>query len=639
MQRKIYIENIPCEQALQKFFKALEQKDYFKIESEEVEVLLSHGRITSQAVYTNRSSPHYAASAMDGIAVKASSTFAAHEANPVSLRKEQDYAEVDTGDSVPRQFDAVIMIEEVNFLDDHAQIIKPAVPWQHIRSVGEDLVTHDMIVPVSTRIGPYELASFHTAGVEKVPVVKKPRVVIIPTGTELEEKASDNMEAGKIVESNSRMISALCAEWGAIPLRHEIVVDDPELLRQAVKKTKDNADILIICSGSSAGREDYTSSIIEEFGQVLVHGVAIRPGKPAILGIIDGKPVVGVPGYPVSAQLIFNLFARPLIFKKQGLKLPDSDKVTAFASRKIASSMGVDEYIYVNLAHIKDEYRAYPLNRGAGISSILVKTDGFICIERGNEGLQAGESCQVSLLRPRQEIDHSLIAIGSHDMTIDILGNVLKKQHGIRLVSSNVGSMGGIMALRRQETHFAGIHLLDTESGVYNLSYLEKYLPGISWILLHLVKREQGLIIKKGNPLQISGLPDLLRSEVRYINRQNGAGTRILFDYLLAREGIDHETINGYNREEFTHLAVAAAVKNDACDAGMGIYASARALDLDFIPLSEERYDLCILPDLIGEQKLELLLEAIGSTVFRRHVSDFGGYNLEDSGQIIHYNN
>lgn len=639
MQRKIYIENIPREQALQKFLQALEQENYFKIESEEVDVLLSHGRITSQAVYAHRSSPHYVASAMDGIAVKASSTFAANEVNPINLKKDQDYIEVDTGDYVPREFDAVIMIEEVNFLGGYAQIIKPAVPWQHIRSVGEDLVTHDMIVPVSTRIGPYELASIHTAGVGKVPVVKKPRVAIIPTGTELEEAASDDMEAGKIVESNSRMLSVLCEEWGAIPLRHDIVVDDPDLLRQAVMKTKDNADILVICSGSSAGREDYTSTIIEEFGQVLIHGVATRPGKPAILGIIDGKPVVGVPGYPVSAQLIFKLFARPVIFRKQGLELPDADEVLAHVSRKIASSMGVDEYIYVNLARIKDKYMAYPLNRGAGISSILVKADGVICIERGNEGLQAGESCPVSLLRPRKQVDHSLIAIGSHDMTIDILGNVLQKQYGIRLVSSNVGSMGGIMALRRQETHFAGIHLLDTENGEYNRSYLEKYLPEKSWILLNLVKRQQGLIIKKGNPLQILGLQDLLRSDVRYINRQKGAGTRILFDYLLARERIDNEAINGYNREEYTHLAVAAAVKNDACDTGMGIYASARVLDLDFIPLSEERFDLCILPDLIGERELDLLLNSIKSPEFRQQVSDFGGYNLEDSGQIIHYNN
>ncbi|MDD2619592.1 MAG: molybdopterin biosynthesis protein [Syntrophomonadaceae bacterium] len=636
MERNIYIENMPLEKASELFMERLTQSGYFAdYASEYLEVMACQGRITSSAVFARRSSPHYLASAMDGIAVNADATYSANEFNPVNLKHSKEYIEVDTGDYVPSEFNAVIMIEDVNFVDDCAQIIKPAVPWQHIRSVGEDLVAHDMIVPSLYKLGPCEVASFITGGVEKVAVIKQPRVAIIPTGTEMLETASKDMPPGCIVESNSRMLSGLCREWGAIPIRHNIVIDDKELLRQAVSEVKDDADMIIICSGSSAGREDYTSSIINEFGEVLVHGIAIKPGKPAILGIIDNKPVIGVPGYPVSAQLVFNLFAKSVLYKKQGQELTPSDTIQALLSRKTASPMGVDEFIYANLALINDQYVAFPLNRGAGISSILVKADGIICIERGSEGINAGQSCTVSLLRSRQAIDKTLLTIGSHDMSIDILADIMQKQHGIRLISSNVGSMGGIMALRRGETHFSGIHLLDSHSGEYNIAYLNKYLPAHRWILVNLVKREQGLIVKKGNPLQIKNLSDLLRHEIRYINRQQGAGTRVLFDYLLTRENIASAAINGYNRQEYTHLAVAAAVQNDACDTGLGIYASARALDLDFIPISEERYDICILSDLISDEKLDILLNCIKSSQFLQRTKDFGGYNLELSGKII----
>jgi len=638
MDRNIYIENMPLEEALNIFMQRLEQCGYFTIESEEIDILKSQGRVTSFPVTAKRSSPHYIASAMDGIAVKADSTYGANELNPITLIRDKDFIEVDTGDYIPNNFNAVVMIEDVNFINANAQVIKPAVPWQHIRSVGEDLVAQDMIVTCSNKIGPYEVASFLTAAVDTVSVVKKPVVAIIPTGTELCDRGNENMKPGEIVESNSRMLAGLCQEWGADPLRHDIVIDNKEMLRKAVSEIKDDANMIIICSGSSAGREDYTSSIVEEFGELLVHGIATRPGKPAILGIIDNKPVIGVPGYPVSAQLIFTLFARPVLYKKQGLTMPELEELECTVSKKVASSMGVDEFVHVNVARINDKYVSYPLSRGAGISTSLVKADGVIHIERGNEGLQAGNTCTVLLNRPRYIVDKTLVTIGSHDMSIDILANILQSKYDKRLISMNVGSMGGIMALRRRETHFSGIHLLDYENGEYNLSYLHRFLPDEKWILVNLVKRQQGLIVKKGNPMKIKSLKDLLRKEVRYINRQKGAGTRVLFDYLLKQEDIKASQINGYNREEYTHLAVAAGVKNDACDTGLGIYASAKAMDLDFIPISEERYDLCILPELMQHKELEILLSAIKSDYFRNQTGVFGGYNLEISGQILYSN-
>lgn len=638
MKRKIYIENMPLEKATALFEQRLEEADCYHIKAEEITVSNSLGRITASPVYARRSSPHYISSAMDGIAVKASSTAGATEVNPVTL-KADDFFEVDTGDYIPAQFDAVIMIEEVNFINETAQIIKAAVPWQHIRSVGEDIVTYDMLIPSFTRIGPYEVASLITAGVNTLNAIKKPIVGIIPTGTELVDRGSEEMAPGLIVESNSHMLKALCEEWGAVALRHEIVIDDREQIRRAIEEMTPQADIIIVCSGSSAGREDYTASLLEEMGELIVHGLAVRPGKPAILGLIEQKPFIGVPGYPVSADLIFGLFAKPLIYKMQGLLPPPMPELECNAARKMPSPMGVDDFINVSIVKIAERYHCFPLVKGAGITTSLVKSDGVLCIKRGMEGLQAGDNCIVTLRQPLNVIDESIITIGSHDLSIDILADILQKRYGLRLISINAGSMGGIFSLRRKETHFAGLHLLDYETGGYNVSYVQKYLSGDNWLLINLVKRDQGLIIQKNNPLNISSLKDLKNPQIRYINRQNGSGTRILLDYLLEKEDIKPQEINGYNREEYTHLAVAASIKNGASDTGLGIYSSARALNLDFIPITREQYDLCILPQLFSTVNLERLYTAILSDEFKDRIMAIGGYNLDSTGQIITSNN
>ncbi len=638
MKRNIYIENTPLEKATALFEQRLQEADCYHIKTEEIKISNSLGRITGSPVSARRSSPHYISSAMDGIAVKASSTAGATEVNPVTLTAD-DFFEVDTGDYIPAHFDAVIMIEEVNFIDETAQIIKAAVPWQHIRSVGEDIVTYDMLIPSFTRIGPYEMASLITAGVNTLNAVKKPIVAIIPTGTELVDQGSEEMAPGLIVESNSHMLKALCEEWGAVALRHEIVIDDKEQIRRAIEDMTPQADIIVVCSGSSAGREDYTAALLEEMGELIVHGLAVRPGKPAILGLMGQKPFIGVPGYPVSADLIFCLFAQPLIYKMQGLIPPPMPELECNAARKMPSPMGVDDFINVSIIKMAEHYLCFPLTKGAGITTSLVKSDGVLCIKRGMEGLQAGDNCIITLRQPLNVIDESIITIGSHDLSIDILTDILQKRYGLRLVSINAGSMGGIFSLRRKETHFAGLHLLDYETGGYNVSYVRKYLSGDNWLLVNLVKRDQGLIIKKNNPLNITSLKDLKNKQIRYINRQNGSGTRILLDYLLGIEKIDPQEINGYNREEYTHLAVAASIKNDASDTGLGIYASARALDLDFIPITQEQYDICLLPQLISAINIERLQSAIASEEFKERLMTIGGYDLGSSGQIIMYNN
>ncbi|NMC27335.1 MAG: molybdopterin biosynthesis protein, partial [Syntrophomonadaceae bacterium] len=415
MTRNIYIENMPLETAKTAFWNEIEKCGWFRLEAEVINVADALGRWAAEPVLAKRSSPHYLASAMDGIAVKAAATFAATETNPVTLPMAEVLV-VDTGDYVPPEYDAVIMIEDVNTSGDQVTLIKPAVPWQHIRSIGEDLVEQDMIVPSHTRIGPFEMASFKTSSVHELRVIRKPIVAIIPTGTELVENGYDDMPPGEIVESNSLMLAGLVQEWGGEPRRQPIVVDDRFLIRQAVIEAEKESDLIIVCSGSSAGREDYTAAIISELGRLIVHGLATRPGKPAILGIINNKPVIGVPGYPVSAALIFSLFAKPLIFARLGQEVPADEQLECAISRKFPSHAGVDEFVHVNAAQVGNRFIAYPLSRGAGMSSILVKSDGQLCIPRGSEGLEAGAPCQVSLRRSSRMIANTLVHIGSHDL-------------------------------------------------------------------------------------------------------------------------------------------------------------------------------------------------------------------------------
>lgn len=635
MARKVYIENMPLDQALDLVMNRL-IKDGLRIQEEEIEVQQALGRITAEPVRARKSSPHYPASAMDGIAVRSRDTRGASETSPVLLHRDQHFVEVDTGDPVPGEFDAVIMIEDVNYKDENtAEIIVSAVPWQHVRSVGEDLIASQMIIPAFFPVGPFEIGSLLTAGVIRIMVIRKPRVAIIPTGTEIVEPGQETMQAGEISESNSRMLAGLCEKWGALPIRQPIAPDDREILKEAIRQAARQADMIVICSGSSAGREDYTAEVIGETGELILHGLATRPGKPAIVGVMDQKPVLGVPGYPVSAALVFELLGRPLIYALQGITPPEPAVLEARLARKLASSMGVDEFVHINLARVGDEYLAFPRNRGAGATSSLVKSDGILVIPRGLEGHQAGDRVSIRLSRPLEVVDRTLLAIGSHDLALDYLGNILWKKHHLRLASTNVGSMGGIMALKRKETHLAGIHLLDTTTGEYNISYLERYLQGENLVLVNLVTREQGLMVKPGNPLGIESLADLTRPEIRFVNRQKGAGTRILLDYLLKTMGMNPGQINGYEREEFSHLAVAAAVSNDTADVSLGIYASCQALGLDFIPVASERYDICILEDLVAESTLEALYQAIADPEFVAETMSFGGYNLDSSGQVI----
>ncbi|MDR7855351.1 molybdopterin biosynthesis protein [Tissierella sp.] len=625
MERNTYIDNIDVELAKEMYFEKLN----IIPEYEEVKVIDSLDRVTIEAVSAKISSPNYNAAAMDGIAVKSSNTLGATESNPLTLEIAKDFIYINTGNQIKEPFDSVIMIEDViDCGQGKVQILKSVYPWQHVRQIGEDVVATEMIIPSRHRIRPIDIGALISGGIESIKVYKKPRIGILPTGSEIIEEIK-NLEDGKIIDSNSRVFEAAILKNGGISHRYSPHKDDYDLLKKAILKGVEENDILLINAGSSAGTTDYTVKLIRELGEVLVHGIAMKPGKPTILGIINGKPVIGIPGYPVSAYLVFDAFVVPLINKYSGIKDRKADLVQATVSKRIVSSLKNRELVRVNLGFVNDQLIATPLSSGAGVTMSLVKADGIGIIPQNIEGIEAGEKIDVELLKPLSAIKGTIVSIGSHDLIMDILSDI------IPLTSGHVGSMGGILSMKRGECHIAPIHLLDEETGEYNISYVKKYFGNEKMAIIKGVKRQQGFIVQKGNPRNIRDFKDLVRDDIIYVNRQRGAGTRILLDYHLKLDGIDIEKVKGYSREMTTHMAVATAVKTGTATTGLGIYSASKALDLDFIDITYEDYDFLVYENMLENPIIKEFIEVLKSKEFQDRVSSLGGYEFKNTGYVI----
>lgn len=638
-RQKIYLKMKDPQEAREVFFKTFNPEPIQ--DAEEISVHESSGRITKEPIFAKISSPPYHSAAMDGIAVRAEDTYGATERNPKRLKIGQEALWINTGQVIPEGKNAVIMAEKLNQIDEETvEIESSAFPWQNTRKVGEDFVVTELLFPQNHRIRPFDLGTLIGGGILHLKVRRRPRVLIIPTGSELVDLSAlsdpSSLKEGKIIESNSSVLSSLVKECGAEPIVENIVEDKSEKIKEALLKAVDSeADVVITIAGSSAGKRDHTAEVIEDTGELLVHGVTIMPGKPTILGRVKGKPVVGIPGYPVSAYIAFDEFVRPYLYRLQGSSTPKKQKITVGASRDIPSKLGVEECIRVNLGRVGERMVAIPLPRAAGSVTTLSKAEAIIRIPSFSEGIVAGEETEAELLVDLEEIANTIVIIGSHDITVDILSDEIRdKDSAIRIASGNVGSLGGLLALKKGTAHVAGAHLLDTATGEYNISYIQKYLKRVPVHVFNLVVRDQGLIIQRGNPRQVRGIGDLTRDDLSFVNRQPGSGTRILFDYKLQEMGIDPSQIRGYDNEEYTHMNVAVAVLNGMADVGLGIMAAAKALDLDFIPVLSEQYDLVIPSPFVNDHKIQLLISVARSKEFRNRVEALGGYNPEKSGAL-----
>ncbi len=638
-KRNVYLNMKPLEEARQILF------DHFpgtgSMPAETVTPPDAVGRVLAEPVTASVSSPNFHAAAMDGVAVKAEETFGASEYRPKALAVGTQAIFLNTGHVMPEGTDAVIMIEKIQTVgDDQIRIEAPAFPWQHVRKMGEDIVATELLYPRGHTVTPYCVGALISGGIYRVPVRRKPRVLIIPTGSELVDwrtTAAEDLKPGQVLETNAYVLEKMIDACGGEALRHERVMDDLDMIRQTVADAvAGDVDMVMTIGGSSAGSEDYALPVLQNLGQLLVHGVTIMPGKPVILGDIQGKPFFGIPGYPVSAIIAVEQFVQPLVRRMLGVADHSRQRVAVVPTRKIASRLGVEEFLRVKLGQVGDRIVATPLPRGAGMITSLTEADGIIRIPSQAEGIKDSDPVHAELLKPLPAIRNTIVIVGSHDNTLDVLADQLRAGDGaLTLSSSHVGSMGGLMAVKRGVCHLAGAHLLDTETGEYNRSYVKRYLPDTPVRLVNLVMRDQGLIIPKGNPKGIEGIEDLGREDLVFMNRQGGSGTRILLDYRLGQIGLSSEQINGYANEEFTHMNVAVAVLSGMADAGLGIYAAAKALNLDFIPVVTEQYDL-IIPQVYFESvNIQVLLETINTAAFKTRVEALGGYSTVKTGSLL----
>lgn len=671
----VYLHDIPLAEALQRLGEALEAAGLGGIlGTEEIQLdVAATGRVLAEAVFARLSSPHYPASAMDGYAVRSEDTAGALPSTPVELKVATDqlrenahshvYEEnqaytcyLDTGDPLPDWADAVIPIEQVESLVTAGDGFSPApdprqphiirlraavTPWSHIRPVGEDFVATQFVLPAGQVLRPVDLGALAASGHDRVLVARKPRVAILPTGSELVPLGTA-VKPGDILEFNSLVLAAQVEGWGGEATRLAITPDNFNLLCARVREAACTHDLVLINAGSSAGSEDFSARVVSELGKLLVHGVAVRPGHPVILGMLLPErtgcerpvPVIGVPGYPVSAALTGEIFIEGLLARWLDRSPFEPVIVTARLTRKVTSPGGDDDYLRVAVGRVGEQLLAAPLARGSGVISSLVRADGIAILPSGSQGLPAGADLQVRLYRSLAELERTIFAIGSHDIALDLMAMFLSRRRR-RLSSANVGSQGGLVALRRGEAHLAGAHLLDPLTGEYNLRYVGEYLPGMAIKLVALVGRQQGLLVRPGNPIGLRSLEDLQKPEISFVNRQRGAGTRVLLDYHLDRLGIKPQSVRGYTREEYTHLAVAAAVQSGRADCGLGIAAAAQALGLDFIPLFQEQYQLVIPTVYYDDPLLAPLRELLYDPTYRQSVAALPGYDVSRMGELV----
>ncbi|MCD7922530.1 MAG: molybdopterin biosynthesis protein [Clostridiales bacterium] len=629
-KRNLYLSNTPVDEARQMFLSEVRKTMAPRYEC--IPVTDSLNRITKEAVYAKYNAPNYNAAAMDGAAVIAKETLGASEVHPLCLPAGH-YENINTGNILPPSCDAVIMAEDIiELADGQIQITAPAVPWQHVRQIGENIVCGEMILPGHHTIRSIDIGMLLEAGIEKINVVQKPRAAILSTGSEIVEPGGE-LKPGEIIDSNSRMFENMVEADGGIPHRYAITADDPELIRRSILNAAETHDIVLINAGTSKGTKDFTADVLREIGTVLIHGVAVKPGKPVILAMVHSKPVIGLPGYSVSAYIGFINFVSPLLEYLGSRTSAQLEQVTAVVSRRLISSLRYEEYVRVKVGLVGDRIVATPLARGAGVAMSLVRSDGFLVIPQSCEGIEAGDEVTVQLYRALSELRNTAVIIGSHDLILDVMNDMMATGYqNLYLSSTHVGSMGGLMSLKRGEAHIAPTHLLDEATGTYNISTLKSMFRE-PMVLVKGVERIQGLMVPRGNPLHIETLADIVGK--KYINRQRGAGTRVLLDYKLKELGISTDEIDGYDREANTHMAVAVAVQSGNADVGMGVLSAANAMGLDFIEVGVEEYDFAIPKKYMELPVIKAFLEILKSDAFHRKLDEMGGYGYSKSGTVI----
>ncbi|NIA23779.1 MAG: molybdopterin biosynthesis protein, partial [Proteobacteria bacterium] len=599
MKRDKYLKTTALNETLEKWRELTDRFSINNISSEEIEVDNAYFRTLAREVTAKRNIPPFSTSAVDGIAVRAETTLGAREVTPKILYLGKDFEYINTGFKLPGKYNAVIMIENVERIDDSGVRIRNGIaPRENVR---KDVHKGDIVFYNGEFLTPEHIAVLISAGIKRVSVKRKIRFAFIPTGNEI---TYDTTDLSKIIESNSYIIRGNIERWGGIIDVYKVIPDDYNLIKDTIIRAYKNHDVVVVGAGSSHGTKDYTSSVLKEIGKIIVHGTNLRPGKPVILGEVEGKPFIGLPGYSYAFKLNLDIFIGEIFRRIYGNR--PSNLVKAITMKKIPSQIGLKHYYNINLVYLDNRIKAFPVKTGSSKLYGWISSTGYTVINEGIEGVEEGETIYVHTNKSDDEIKSNLLFVGSNDILIGELGNALFGKN-IRLFINNAGSMGGIFAMQKRVAHFTGIHLFNEEKNMYNIPFVKKYLNG-KGMLVHLAKRSQGLLFPKGNPKGIRGLRDIADKSLSFINRQIGAGTRIKFDYLLKKGGISIDKINGYDNIVNTHMDAGYIVKEGYADCTIAIEYIARMLDLGFIHLFYESYDLYFPEYFLDDKRFKMII-------------------------------
>jgi putative molybdopterin biosynthesis protein len=591
-----YLNLTPLPEALAAMRRAFPPSDH----AETVPLRLAVGRVTAEPLYAEYSVPEVDIAKFDGYAVKSRDTPGAQDQRPLPLL---EYARINTGEMLPPAFDAVVMVEDTWDDGGTPWIRKSAAPWQNVRHAGEDIRAGELVLPKGHRIRPFDLGALATYGITRI-AVRSVRVGIIPTGSDL-VPLGVAPAPGQTIETNTLMAEAYLTRMGATCHRYGIVPDDPDLIRSALEAAVAENDLVILSAGSSAGSRDFSRDVVGAIGEIIFHGIAVRPGKPVLLASVDSKPVLGMPGYPVAAQTVLREVAGNLL-AWWGLPALPGEELDVRLSRRLASDLGFDEFVPVSVGRVDGTCFATPHPRGGGIQMAVVRANGYIHIPAEREGIEAGEEVRVRLTVPSASIPRTLICVGVRDPTIAELGNCLADA-GYLLHCCKASTMGAVLALRAKTCHAASVSLAETEAA-WNDRVL-RYLPGVDLLRVQVARTELGLV--SAGDLDTDTLASL-----RFVNHPKGTAARALLDAWLDREGIDAGSIAGYGHEVKTPAAVAAAVGNGFADAGVCPAATAREAGLRFIPLGYETRDLLVREELAADEGVACLIRSARSPEF-----------------------
>ncbi|MFX1486040.1 MAG: molybdopterin biosynthesis protein [Promethearchaeota archaeon] len=656
-KRKIFKDLVTLEQAR----KILKKHLRLVPTVERVSLVAAFKRVLAENIVSSVDVPGFDRASMDGFAILADDSFGAEETEPRRLKvvgrveagevpeseiRSGEAFEISTGAPLPKGATAVVMVEYTSQTQGTVDIYKSIRPMENITAAGSDIMTGELILRKGQVLTSREIGVLAAVGMTEVEVFRKPRVAILSTGSEI-MPPGESLDYGKVFDVNSYSMAAAVEESGGLPILLGISRDNEEELKEKLGQGLAKADMVLTSGSTSAGMGDMLYNIIDELGKpgILIHGIAVKPGKPTIIGVVDDKPVFGLPGYPTSALTLFNIFVRPAIHSLAGIIDKPTAKISARLATKIHSVSGRRQFLPVNIVETREGYVVYPSLKGSGAITTLAEADGFIQIPENKELLFPQDPVEVSLfgdeLKPAD-----IIIIGSHCAGVDLILSLLFDRHGgFHAKTINAGSIGGLRALKREEADIAGIHLLDAETGEYNIPFVGKYGLTGKVVIVRGYNRKQGLIVPKGNPKQIRGLDDLLRDDVVFINRIQGSGTRLLLEKALngLRKG-NHQTfkpiserIKGFETEAKTHSAVAAAVLHNKVDTGLGTEAAARSHDLDFIPIAQEKFDFVILNNSLEKPWIKKFITVLSSRTFKEELRRKAGLAPDNKTGMIIY--